>query len=151
MSRDITPSCIIRGVPFPFIEPESQVLDFGLMAAGVGIRDCVVLGYPAVGEVIGIFDLPALVVYLDGKRMFIFREQGTFARCRAITPYHGDPLFKSKIKGNSLFKVDKIRGPLAFRSYGRRRVSALQVTGTFHSHWEGKDLREAGSIPAAPF
>jgi hypothetical protein len=100
---------------------------------------------------IGIFDLPALVVYLDDKRMFIFREQGTFARCRAITAYHADPLFKSKIKGDPSFKVDKIRGPLAFRSYGRRRVSALQAIGTFQSHREGKNLREAGSIPAAPF
>jgi hypothetical protein len=106
--------------------------------AAPGFGNAYVLGYPAIGEMISILDLTALVIYLDSEGMFIFREQGTSARCRAVTPYHADPLFEPRIEGDPLFEVDKIWGPLAFRPYGVMGVTALQLTGTFQFHREGK-------------
>src|SRR5208337_1694043 len=95
-----------------------------LIGTGIGTRDCPVFSHPAMGEQICIFQLPVLIEYLDREGCFVFREQGTFAGCRAITPYHADPLFKPEIKGDPLFKVDEKRGSLTFRSNSRRRLAA---------------------------
>ena len=119
-----TPSRVVRKDRFRPVKPEPHVPDGDLMGTGIGTWDCAVFCHPAMGEQVGISELPVLIEYLDREGCLVFREQGTFAGCRAITPYHAYPLFKPEIKGDPLFKVDEKRGSLAFRSNTRRRFAA---------------------------